>query len=703
MSARELLQRVLGPRADEFDVELVEGPDAFEVEASGGRVLLRGTNGVAIASALRHYLAKACGCHVTWDDPTPSLPERLPSLSAQVTSPWRYRYHFNFCTFGYSTAFWDWARWEREIDWMALHGVNLPLSVVGHEAIWLRVLAKFGLDDAAARAHIGSPAYFPWTWMGCVHDHGAPVTDAWIDAHVDLGHRILERQRSLGMTPVLPGFPGYVPAALAGDRGVDVDWMGFRNRALSPRDPLFHEFGLALLQEQEREFGSDGFYAIDPYIEGSPPDGDPAVIADLAGAIATTLTAHDPGNVWVLQGWPFGYRADFWDRDRIEAFLGAMPRDRTLVLDLWADHQPVWEKTAAFAGRPWLWCMLHSLGGRPGMHGGLDAVAAGIPAGPSGIGVTTESLDRDPVAYEMVADVAWHGAIPSTEDWFEEYARLRYGRRDERLTRAWRLLAPALYLRSDRPGPAMSIVMCRPRLDDALRPHQPVNLAAPFASPDAGLVEAWDLLVDSAIEHGASPGLARDLVDVGQEVLARLAKSAYDAVVAGAPAGATFIACLEEIDRLAATRADSTIGTWERQARAWGRTDAERAALQRDARRLLTCWVEPGHVLQDYAGRHWSGLVGGYYLPRWRIWLRALEEGMDVERFEAELRAFEEGWLASAPAPGLQQSHFPATSLRESGFAATADHVAVAAATRERHRRLAAAHNAYTPRTTEPR
>jgi alpha-N-acetylglucosaminidase len=678
MSARELLERVLGPRADEFDIEITDGPDAFEVEALAGRVLLRGPNGVAIASALRHYL-KACGCHVTWDDPAPSLPARLPPLRAHVTSPWRYRYHFNFCTFGYSTAFWDWARWEREIDWMALHGVNLPLSLVGHEAIWLRVLTAFGLGDAAARAHIGSPAFFPWTWMGCVHDHGAPVTDAWVDAHVELGHRILERQRGLGMTPVLPGFPGYVPAAMAGDRGVDVDWMGFRNRALSPRDPLFHEFGLALLREQEREFGSDGFYAIDPYIEGSPPDGDPAAVAELAGAIATTLTAHDPRNVWVLQGWPFGYRADFWNRERIDAFLGAMPRDRTLVLDLWADHQPVWQ---SFAGRPWLWCMLHSLGGRPGMHAGLDAVASEpgrLPAGISGLGVTTESLDRDPVAYEMVADVAWRGRIPATDDWFDEYARLRYGRRDERLRTAWRLLAPALYLRSDRPGPAMSIVMCRPRLDGDLRPHEPVNLAAPFASPDPGLVKAWDLLVDSAVEHGASPGLARDLVDVGHEVLSRLAKSAYDAVVAGdGEQGAIFIACLEGIDRLAATRADYLLGTWERQARAWGRTAAERAALQRDARRLLTCWVEPGHVLQDYAGRHWSGLVGGYYLPRWRLWLRALEHEQDVAQFEAELRAFEEDWLAD-PRPASDEP--------------LPDAVTVAAAVRDRYRELAAAHN----------
>jgi alpha-N-acetylglucosaminidase len=26
---------------------------------------------------------------------------------------------------------WDWERWEREIDWMALNGINLPLAFTG--------------------------------------------------------------------------------------------------------------------------------------------------------------------------------------------------------------------------------------------------------------------------------------------------------------------------------------------------------------------------------------------------------------------------------------------------------------------------------------------------------------------------------------------------------------------------------------------
>ena len=39
-----------------------------------------------------------------------------------------------------------------------------------------------------------------------------------IDPHAELQRRILARMRSFGMTPVLPAFAGFVPAALAAKR-----------------------------------------------------------------------------------------------------------------------------------------------------------------------------------------------------------------------------------------------------------------------------------------------------------------------------------------------------------------------------------------------------------------------------------------------------------------------------------------------------
>lgn len=679
-AAAELVQRILGAHATAVDLDIsptvatTEGTDTadtFEVTAADGQLSIRATTGVAAASALRHYLHQACTIQLTWDDSIPMLPEPLPDLEhTRVSSPWTWRYYLNFCAFSYTTLYWDWSRWEREIDWMALHGINLPLCLVGQELPWLRTLRAFGVSDERARSHIGGPAFLPWAWMGCVHDHGTPVTDTWLSERARLGHRILRRQRELGMTPVLPGFTGYVPEELAEARTAHVDWMGFDNRALDPTSARFHEFGLHLLSEQQREYGTDHYYALDPFIEGAPPSGQVSQVADVARAVSHTLAEHDERNVWVLQGWPFTYRSDFWTPDRVSAFLGAIPPERLLALDLWAEYSPTAGRTNQFEGASWLWCMLHSLGGRPGMHGNLPALAhepAAIAKHPTGsalrgVGASTECLDRDPVLYELLAEVAWHGDVESLQKWLHSYVHARYRTDDPEPWQAWQMLAKELYATPDRPGPPVSIVMCRPRVDHDLEPHHPLNLTAPRtqASDPALLQQAWDLLLDSARSSGTTPGLRRDIVDVGDELLTRLATRSYTEAAAAFRAGdlagfdrasATLLDLIADIDRLAATWPSYRLDSWLTQAHTWGHSPDEREALVRDARRLLTWWVGPRHRLQDYAGRHWSGLVSGYYLPRWRLWRDTLRVALDAqthpdaERFDAEITRFEHNWI----------------------------------------------------------
>ena len=34
---------------------------------------------------------------------------------------------------------------RKEIDWMALHGVNMPLAFVGQEYVWLKVYEEMGI------------------------------------------------------------------------------------------------------------------------------------------------------------------------------------------------------------------------------------------------------------------------------------------------------------------------------------------------------------------------------------------------------------------------------------------------------------------------------------------------------------------------------------------------------------------------------
>jgi hypothetical protein len=153
-SIEGLLKRVLPTDCTElrcgFDYQFINstaagGADTWALEttvdaAGKTRVSLFGNNGVAVASALNHYLFKFAHRSISWDgDNLADLPAKLPPipggrLTKERTSRWSY--YENTCTVSYSMAWWDWARWERELDWMALSGVNLPLAFMGQEWIY---------------------------------------------------------------------------------------------------------------------------------------------------------------------------------------------------------------------------------------------------------------------------------------------------------------------------------------------------------------------------------------------------------------------------------------------------------------------------------------------------------------------------------------------------------------------------------------
>ena len=134
---------------------------------------------------------------------TAELPASLPP----VTKPERHetnlslRYDFNYCTYSYTMAFWDWARWEKEIDWMALHGINLPLAAVGQECVWRNMLAKLGYTKEETNRFIAGPAFLAWWAMNNLEGWGGPNPDSWYTQQEALQKKILKRMREYGIEP----------------------------------------------------------------------------------------------------------------------------------------------------------------------------------------------------------------------------------------------------------------------------------------------------------------------------------------------------------------------------------------------------------------------------------------------------------------------------------------------------------------------
>ena len=72
--------------------------------------------------------------------------------------PWncRFRHYLNVCTVSYSMVWWNYTRWQKEIDWMAMSGINFALAFNGQEAIWNRVSILPRVPEAG---------YVPIMWM----------------------------------------------------------------------------------------------------------------------------------------------------------------------------------------------------------------------------------------------------------------------------------------------------------------------------------------------------------------------------------------------------------------------------------------------------------------------------------------------------------------------------------------------------------
>ncbi|HZK65869.1 MAG TPA: alpha-N-acetylglucosaminidase, partial [Puia sp.] len=305
VAAAHFLQRIVKDRAPSFVVEYIapkNGRDVFEIESRKNKIILRGNNGTSIASALNYYLRNYAHCLITWNGINMNLPEQLPVIKEKISriTPYTYRYYLNYCTFNYSMAWWDWDRWQKEIDWMALNGINTPLALTGEEAIWQQVYRNMGFSDQELDQFFCGPAYFSWFWMGNLDAWGGPLPQHWMDTHRTLQQKILAAERSMGMRPVLPAFPGHVPPSFIkkfpSAKVKKTNWgAGFADvYILDPSDPMFESIGKSFMEAQTKAYGTDHLYSADTFNENLPPTDDSTYLSGMSKKVFESMSAADP-------------------------------------------------------------------------------------------------------------------------------------------------------------------------------------------------------------------------------------------------------------------------------------------------------------------------------------------------------------------------------------------------------------------------
>lgn len=665
-----LLERIDKGASRKFVIEQVKSPtDFFELDQKGDKVVIRGNNYVSIATGVNWYLKYYAGIQLSWNGMTAQLPAVLPAVPQKERheTDLKYRYDFNYCTYSYTMAFWDWDRWEKEIDWMALHGINLPLAVVGADVVWYNVLTKLGYTKDEINEFIAGPAFQGWWLMNNLEGWGGPNPDSWYKQRETLQKQILKRMREYGIRPVLPGYSGMVPHNAKERLGLNVSdpglWCGYRRPAfLQPTDPRFNEIADLYYKEMSRLYGKADFYSMDPFHEGGNVAG---VDLNAAGqAIWGAMKKANPKAVWVAQAWQANPR---------QKMIENLPAGDLIVLDLfaesrpqWGDPESTWYRKEGFGKHDWLYCMLLNYGGNVGLHGKMKHVidefykakTSSFGKTMKGVGMTMEGSENNPVMFELLCELPWRPARFDKDEWLKNYTVARYGKADKAVQDAWLLLSNTIYncpAKNTQQGTHESVFCGRPDYD--VYQVSSWSEMEPYYKPE-DIIRAAGIMLSAADRFKGNNNFEYDLIDIVRQAVAEKGRLVYpimiDAYKAGekelfAASSQRFLDLILLQDKLLAARPEFKVGTWIEKARNLGTTPEEKDLYEWNARVQVTTWgnrvaADEGG-LRDYAHKEWNGLLRDFYYNRWKVWIDRQKAQLNGALVKAiDFYAIEEPW-----------------------------------------------------------
>ena len=697
--ADDLLNRIDKGAAAKFKTVLVKSDkDFFEIDQARTRkgnstsaasksaagknnpIIIRGNSWVNIAVGINWYLKHHAGIYISWNNMNVKLPAVLPVVKQKERheTDLKLRYNFNYCTFSYTMAFWDWNRWQKEIDWMALHGINMPLAAVGTESVWRNMLLKLGYSEEEVGKFIAGPAFLAWWEMNNLEGWGGPLPLGWYKQQEALQKKILARMKEMGMKPVLPGYCGMVPHDAKQKLGLNVTdagrWNSYQRPAnLSPTDSRFAEIADLYYKELTRLYGKSDYYSMDPFHESG---NDAAVDYGKAGeALMSAMKRANPHAIWVVQGWNENPRPQM---------IANLKVGDLLVLDLFSESRQNFKdfctgentsgtgkkdfstskKEGIYGKHQWLFCLLENFGGNVGLHGRMDQLlnnfylATGKKDTPKqensslltlhsslkGWGFTMEGSENNPVMFELMSELPWRAEKITKEDWIREYCYARYGVHDATIEKAWILLAQSIYncpKGNIQQGTHESIFCARPSLNSYQ--VSTWSLMSNYYDPE-DTRQAAILLTSVAEKYRGNNNFEYDLVDICRQALADQGRKQYLKTMADYKSFSRqefkkdsdrFLKMILLQDKLLGTRQEFRLGHWIEEARNLGKTAEEKDLYEWNARVQITTWgnriCADNGGLHDYGHKEWQGLLKDFYYLRWSTFMKSLASQLSLQ------------------------------------------------------------------------
>ncbi len=616
---------------DKINIEITGGEkDFYKITTADGKVFVSANNYISAFHGLYSYLQKYCKVQYSWCGTDTIDITELTMFSGEFsnTIEQKWRVYLNYCTLDYTAAWWDFKRWEKELDFMAMNGINMPLCVIGTEAVWYETLLGFSFTKEEALSTVSGPAFWAWHLMTNIDSYLPPKDEKYIYERLELGKKILDRAIELGMQPIQQGFSGHVPMKLMEKYPkakilAKTGWCRYPKTAqLDPLDPLFHEFGTAHLKNLERLFGNYHYLACDPFHEGTPPKKWHSYLRAVGKSIDRLYKDFDENSIWVMQGWtPYKH------------IIKAVPKDRLLILDLNSERTPKYKN---FYGYPVVSGMLHNFGGKNAMQGKIRRHCENaylklqnMGANVVGTGMFMEGVEQNPVVYDLQFHMLTESRKIDFSTWLDDYIERRYGKYSKVLRDAWDILMDTCYCdegyEENEVGSAL-----------ASRPHPMPIMTGPCCFTkiwyDTKKYEkALSLFLSVSDEFESSKGYQYDLCDITRQALSNRFhdtqlefQKAFNSNNAKdmKEISKEQLDLLLDLDELLSHRKEMCLSRWVNDAHNLATDEEEKKWFDLNARTLITLWGDiagdTSHLF-DYSWREWSGLIKDYYYRRWEL------------------------------------------------------------------------------------
>ena len=627
----KLIERITPELAALFTTETVDkqdGHDVYEIVPDGEAILLRGSSQSALAAAYCRYLRECrdmdvspCGnMQVYASENVRPLQNTIRQVILQDK-----RMSMTYETYANDAFAWDAERWMRELDYLALQGVNLLPMLVGQEAVWYYAALELGIRREDAMEYLSNPCYYPLQLAGKL-DTIFPMTDTnYLKSRIELGRQILERMAELGITPVLPTFSGHIPKYIKGYHKnsalfftTPYSEFPFTYR-LMPHDPLFRRIGEAMNKKQEEFFGTADYYLADPFL-GVDPRGvhDGALFQKYGQAIA----ALHPGKVWVSTACA-----------HTAALTQTLEKEQVLILDTDGTFAA---ETNGFGGKPFITGLRLNHGGHTVLTGNYEALCRDPYAklqkdypNVCGLGVFADYTAANPLFISRAYTLLTQNEGGSAAEIFTENALRRWGSREECLQKAAGLLLETCYNTESPALPVGSVIAARPSTEIT---HTAPGDTLALHYDNKKLCAALEQMLAS--EGDYTEGYAFDVCDVTRQMLSNYARRLYTGVMEGygkrdgrlfETATNAFLRVLTDMDRLLHTQPELCLYEHLTAARsgAEGKTDGQNFEIAFLANiTLFGPMREP--ELYDLHWREWADLVCSYYGERWHEFFELL-------------------------------------------------------------------------------